>query len=380
MVAYFPLQGDDNETIEQSATFQEDTMTILSAYNVTQDQESVDMLYRYRSIPRFIWIFLLLSFFAVSTVAKLCDIKLRDIKRISRSTWLIVRAFLNQSSFASLNISVNILSITTLISLFFTICYMTTSVGTDLVVIDQPSVLQSYQDIVDNKAIVSFSYLLPEYDKFKKFPKNSIERKLLLNHVTFDFNPDSVLKHRAQLLKQKIVTVGREVMVDSVGYSVLSALQSEVPKLRFLRTQDPRAARYTNSFIWNKKCNIEFQTMVKTLINRMQAVGILDKVYKSVPESMTTFLWGSPYPSIKRKLTKSIEIEKPDFIPIRLNNITYTFALYFVMIIISIIVLIFEILNTKYLVFKERQSIRRFKSQKRNEGTEVKVVKVPIKI
>lgn len=375
MVAYFPLRGDDNEIIEQSAIFQEDTMTILSAYNVTQHQESVDMLYRYHSVPKFVWIFLVLSFFVVSAV-----IKLRDIKRMSRSTWLIARAFLNQSSFVSLNTPVNILSITTLISLFFTICYTTTSVGTDLVVIDQPSVLQSYQDIVDNKAIVAFSYLLPEYDEFKKFPENSIEHKLLRNHVTFNFDPDSVFKHRAQLLKQKVVAVGREVMVDSVGYSVLSGLQSEIPKLRILRIQDPRAARYTNSFIWNKKCNIEFQTMVKTLVNRMQAVGILDKVYKSVPESMITFLWGSLFPSIRRKLTKSIEVEKPDFIPIRLHNITHTFVLYFVMIIISIIFLVFEILNTKYLVFKERRSIRRFRNQKRNEWIEVKVVEVEVKI
>lgn len=73
MVAYYPLIGDENEVVEQSATFQEDTMTIINAYNVTTHQESVDMLMMYRSIPKLVWIFLLRSFLTISALIKKKD-------------------------------------------------------------------------------------------------------------------------------------------------------------------------------------------------------------------------------------------------------------------------------------------------------------------
>lgn len=96
-------------------------------------------------------------------------------------------------------------------------------------------VLWTYQDVVDKDSMVGFSNLLPEYGKFKEFPKGTVENKLLKNHGYFTFDPTAVIQYRVPLVNQKMVAIGREVMVDSVAYAVIATVKLEIPSLRFLR-------------------------------------------------------------------------------------------------------------------------------------------------
>lgn len=112
----------------------------------------------------------------------------------------------------------------------------------------------------------------------------------------------------------------------------------------------------------------------------MQSVGILDRTYKSVPIFMIEFLWGPLTPTIKRKLTKSVEIEKPAVTPIRLYNFTYTTILYISMVILSVIVLMIEVSQQGIVVFKEKRSINKFRNMERNVWNEVKPKRIKIRV
>lgn len=123
------------------------------------------------------------------------------------------------------------LSFVSLLYLFFALTYATNSVSTELVVVDRPHVIERYQDVIDHHLAVGFSNLLPEYGKFKYFPPGSIHSRLLKDHVCFSFDPSAIVKYQRPILDQKIVAIGRKVMVEAIGYAVILTSQTAIMRL-----------------------------------------------------------------------------------------------------------------------------------------------------
>lgn len=57
MPVYYPLR-DDTEVIQMTPTFVEDTLNMISMYNVTMTRKTVDISHVYHNIPATIWILL----------------------------------------------------------------------------------------------------------------------------------------------------------------------------------------------------------------------------------------------------------------------------------------------------------------------------------
>lgn len=112
---------------------------------------------------------------------------------------------------------------------------------------------------------------------------------------------------------------------------------------------------------------------------RMQDVGYLDSVYKRVPVHMIEFLYRPVTPTIKRKLTKQVEMIKPDFVPIRLINLLYTGYLFSTLLLLSFGVLLLEVTGCQANQLREKCSISRFKKQKPGVWIGAKVVRIQIK-
>ena len=84
MPVYYPLR-DDKNAIEMTPPFIEDTMTMISMYNVTTAQKKVDLSHMYQSIPITLWLGLVVSF---AIFAFLLSIGLKLFKRKPRPKYV----------------------------------------------------------------------------------------------------------------------------------------------------------------------------------------------------------------------------------------------------------------------------------------------------
>ena len=264
-VAYYPLKGDKDEVIEQSATIIEDTMTIMSGYNITRTQTSLDILQTYEVIPISIWIALLFSYFAFSIILSSGFKLIGKRRQRTDAFWISACAFLEQNSFPSSELFSATLSSFFTISLFFVVSFITCSLGTDLVVIDKPKVLDSYGDILEAGAKVAFSDLFAEKGKFEEFAPGSLERKLADNSFEMKMDPEAVTKVKGKILNQQAVVIGRESLAVGGAYPIIYAMKDSFPDFRILRVQDHAAAKYTNAIPWSKQSDHRFQSITSTV-------------------------------------------------------------------------------------------------------------------
>ena len=72
-----------------------------------------------------------------------------------------------------------------MLSTFFILSYATNSMSTDLVTIDKPVVVRSYDDVIDKDITSLMINQLPEYGKFKTAPTGSKEGKMFKKSEVF---------------------------------------------------------------------------------------------------------------------------------------------------------------------------------------------------
>lgn len=84
----------------------------------------------------------------------------------------------------------------------------------------------------------------------------------------------------------------------------------------------------------------------------MQATGILIKMYSDIPLRMVEFAIGKITPSMERKVTRFVEEQQVDFVPIGLHNLTLVTKLYFAFIVLAIGAIFFEIIFRRQMTKK----------------------------
>lgn len=352
---YYPVQ-DDDELLEMASPFHEDTMTMTSMYNITTTRKTVDISHMYQSIPITLWLGLILSF-AVYTLILQIGMRImvaepktpkgrKEIigqqgrKSNPRSTWIMARAFLSHPSFPAGGNFITSISLSSCIAIFFIMCYINGNVSTDLVVIDRPHTLNSYQDAIDADAITLLCSMLPEFYKFTRAPAGSIERKLVKRVQTYKMSLDISGVQRV-LFHQEAVLVGRQTINDIFALATLDLTQST--PLRALRVIDPQAKKFTNVFVFNKNSHPVGRAVTRKSVKRMQEAGICQHIYNSVPSHMLTMSVGTVTTTLLDKLADKVEEQHIEMTPIGISNIYNMIKLYFSLIIFSIFSIIFEI-------------------------------------
>lgn len=106
-----------------------------------------DILFMFNTIPIGLWICLLCSFLTFISVLRFGH-RLLDRRSRSDATWITTCAFLDQDNFPTHRHYILLLSCFMSIGVFFAVNFLTNSVGTDLIVIEQPITVKSYDDII----------------------------------------------------------------------------------------------------------------------------------------------------------------------------------------------------------------------------------------
>ena len=240
-----------------------------------------------------------------------------------------------------------------LIPMFFFIGYINSSVSTDLVVVDKPIILGSYQDVVDRGNVsVLFSTMLPEREKFSLSPPESIQGKLYRNRMLYDLTLDSFSKVGNVVKRQDAVLIGRDVLGDTFGlfalYRASPMGDQKNPNLRALKIVDEQGLKYTNVFLVGKRSPRAAREAFLTRIQLMFETGLVELVYDIFPEYLMNALVGTAPISAFENLTKKVEEQQSDIIPIGLSNIYSMVRLYVAAIIFNSICLTCEIFYHKY--------------------------------
>lgn len=229
-------------------------------------------------------------------------------------------------------------------------CYINSNVSTDLVFIDKSITLNSYQDVIDNNISVFLASKFPEWQKFAEAEENSIQRKIFGNAILYDLNMKWLQKVFRTVEHQSAVVVGRGVQVEAMALGAIfaSTVDDEAPNLRALRVIDENARKYTNVIVGNKNTDPVARTVIMSAVTRMLESELVKHVYDIAAEYMISTGMGKVTPSMIAKITKKVEEQKPDMIPISLSNIHNMIRLFVIMIIINIICLVLEVFHYKY--------------------------------
>ena len=170
---YYPINDPNGDFIYSIVT--EDTITIASFYNMSSESHEGNIFSMFQSVPFELWIGYGTSFFVFVTV---CYVGSWLLKQRLSALWNITCAFLDQDNFPTTSLFIAILSTVIMLCSFFMESYATNSMSTDLVTIDKPVIVNSYQDIIDREILIGLVEQMPEYAAFKDAPDGSMEAQM----------------------------------------------------------------------------------------------------------------------------------------------------------------------------------------------------------
>lgn len=137
--------------------------------------------------------------------------------------------------------------------------------STDLVSIDKPTAVTSYDDIINRGIKAAFTKVLPEWETFQNAPPGSKERALFDNSENVGLNPVTVLGFMDAGIKQEKVLIGRRLVATSAALTLVG-FSAWPPGGRAYVAPDENAKKYTNVFILSSRLK---GTAVQRLLSKM---------------------------------------------------------------------------------------------------------------
>lgn len=137
--------------------------------------------------------------------------------------------------------------------------------STDLVTIDKPIAVTSYDDIINRGIKAAFTEVLPEWETFQNAPSGSKEHTLFENSENVGLNPVTVLGFMDTAINQEIVLIGRRLVAESAALT-LAGFPAWPPAARAYVAPDENAKKYTNVFILSSRLK---GTSVQRLLSKM---------------------------------------------------------------------------------------------------------------
>lgn len=231
-------------------------MTILSAYNTTNKVHVGDLFSMFTMVPYGLWIGYFVSFLIFFAVTRMGAKILRQ--RYS-SFWMTTCAFLDQDNFPTDSLFITVLSFVVMLGMFFMMNYAGNCMSTDLITIENPIVIKTYNDIINKKIVTAFTAASPEYGIFAQANPETKEGQLFANKVEFTPGPQDSPKFASIAYNQNGVIVIRRPVAEAVGmfylwYFANVEKQFNTPNIRFYVGADEEySKRYNNVFVISGK-------------------------------------------------------------------------------------------------------------------------------
>lgn len=264
MSVYYPMP-DPHDNFWYTTILYEDIMTMLSAYSTNTEYHQGTLLNMITDVPCGLWIGYVVSFIVFASVALMAS---RILKVITDPIWLTICAFLDQDNYPTGTVFMNIMSVVNMVGIFFMMSYIGNMMSSDMVTVDVPHALSTYDDAIRNDSVGCAIFpITSEWERFANSLKGSKERRLFEKRIPVSFAEKDALAMIEQFWGKKMVVLARTLVTRSVAlaYVYLGNLDES---MRALISTDPDAKKYANVFIFSAewKSSLVYNKALKKLV------------------------------------------------------------------------------------------------------------------
>ena len=268
-----PTRIHEYESVDYQIPLWSDDLVIACGYNYTGEPVPIDLLDAYLTFHWSYYFSVLFTICYLVAAWSLCAFFARKVSRKVRqeirkaridSCWIVFSAIIDQDNFPVIS------SVCSSIIFFILIYYfMLNMISTDLIVIDEPKVIKSYNDIARRNDLgIVFLPGTNEEDFFKDAKYGTYEYEIWRKRQQLEsVSPESIGQMIIPAMNQKLITILREwIQVIASNYILQVAFRMEEFKdARILLTRDATEKYYTSSFIVSK----DVHPILKRFIHNM---------------------------------------------------------------------------------------------------------------
>ena len=351
-------------------------------YRKSHDQENKDLMNMFDGYPILLWESIIAALILLAIILAIGRWLLEKKKDLMESIWIVSMFTLDQDYLVESNLFLSVLS--TFISFFcyFLTQYLLNSMGTDLVVIKDPIVLQSYQDVIDRNATPLFLKGWPDYKDFENSPETTIERKLWLHAKKMEvitgkepFVPlgPQTLSFKDQLLEQKVTLIFDKVTSLIIMRQYAEGIKESKDNLILLSRREEQNG-VPVVFMGMPAIEKDFYDQTCYRVQKMIEVGVIQKIIDKVCDRTV-----EPTPALLDKYGWTIQRDEksdPDVsVKIRFKNVHHFFRIIMMAYAVAVIVLLLEISYKKSLMESERQK-KAFVTVRRSPTQEARIAQL----
>ena len=317
----FPV-NEDYEKVNPIVRFMEEPLFILQAYNRTHRRQLADIVKQsFQAFSISLWMSIVCFVLFMGIFLKIREKVLQHegpSLRLRRDLWLGRRKPWKQNTsypfFESFSFFIQhdsndfsdatrrIITLTISISSFVIITgYFCNLMATDMVVVDKPDVMNTYDDILSRPGVISlFGKLVSEYEHFRDADKDSKQYKLWKVMTTERSTEDEILmdpKEMSGITSHFFkATNGLNVLIGSRGFESgarttfcrLKQVLGNFPDLMTYAPVDPDSPRYGKGMIF-RQTNIAFLFTAAKRARRAVEAGYGVIMKKEWDESTLSF-------------------------------------------------------------------------------------------
>ena len=346
-----------------SPIIMEDEFYMISMYRKNNQTKFKDLIEMF-NYPIGLWAAIIVSLLLFICTLVVGRWFLEKKKGIVEPIWIVSMFTLDQDYLNESNSFLYLLSTCLSFACFFITTYLLNNMRTDLVVIQDPIVLGSYQDVIDKPdAMPLFLNGWPDYEEFKYAPRNSVPsnlwkhaekvQKIRNGESQFRNLNLSLFMMRDQLLDQKVTLILSKVIARVV--TRMTAQTMEEANERILLSKDETRGGKTVAFLGAPGTDRDFYKRMSIGCTRLTEHGFIMKMIDMVIDRAV-----EPTPSLMEKIgwtVQKVQMDNPEEkIKIKLDNVHLTFRLLAYLSAISIIALLVEVIFGKYQRFKRDRS------------------------
>ena len=359
----FPVK-EEYEKVNPIVTLMEEPLVILQAYNKTRHNEQLADVVKqsFQSFTVSLWMAIFCFVLVMGTMfvirREVLQNQMDGEEEDGPSFFYAFVCFVQQDSKDFFDITRNILTlILSVASFVFITGYFCNLMATDMVVVDKPDVMNTYEDILDRAGVnVVFFQQLADYEHFRDADKDSVEYKLWKVMTTERSNEfKTLLRHEAIISTAREIALGHtaiiaskmfEKAVRSVSCGAKSAAVSFPDLLTYAAIQ-PESPKYAKGIIY-RQANISLlRTSAKRLKTAVET-GISVTITRDLEKAGTyDYGWGVSKMSVedfRQCMSPTLIVEAPGHQSARLGNFKsleyFAFAAFF----ISVYVFFYEVL------------------------------------
>lgn len=346
MPVFYPL-NDSKHSFAYSHPIWEDTMTIFSVYNTTTQSHIGDVITMFGSVPVPIWIGFLVCFSIYCLISYVGTYIME--RHSSNPIWMSVCTFLDQDNhpdyYPSKQNFFAILCSVTMIGLFFIMTFRDNYVSTDIITVDKPVVISTYDDIIEHGVHTGFASITPEWEIFKNAPLGSKEREIFERSFEINFSATTFLSLLEGLINQKKCIIGRPFIAKLVAVANVASL-TWIDECECYVAPDPEAKKYAVTFVWKPSLDAQIMKSMNKWILRVSAHGFVHRVLeRSFNTIIEPFMQkGALPPSKMNKITSHIEEQSGNIIDLSMEHYKRVFIISFGLIVVAFYCLLLEII------------------------------------